>query len=172
MTNTLVLAFHPNMGESRINKRWLEAARGVDGVDVRDEYALYPDFHIDVKAEQAAVEAHDRIVFQFPFYWYSSPALLKQWEDAVLEYGWAYGSTGDALRGKELMIAVSAGGAAEKYTADGDFGITVPELLAPFRSMANHVGMTWLDPFTMYGAMGLSDAELEESAQQYAKRLA
>ncbi|OZG63324.1 NAD(P)H oxidoreductase [Bifidobacterium lemurum] len=171
MANTLILAFHPNMNESRVNRRLLEATRGMADVTVRDEYVLYPDFAIDVKAEQRLVEDHDRIVWQFPFYWYSSPALLKQWQDDVLEYGWAYGSTGDKLHGKELMVAVSAGGAGEKYTKDGEFGITVPELLAPMRATANHIGMTWLDPFILPGTLNLSDDELEAAAGRYAQAL-
>ncbi|PST49908.1 hypothetical protein COO72_00505 [Bifidobacterium callitrichos] len=42
---------------------------------------------VDVVAEQKLVEEHDRIVLQFPPYWYSSPAPLKEWEDKVLAYG-------------------------------------------------------------------------------------
>ena len=56
-------------------------------------YDLYPDFKIDVAEEQKHLAAADRIILQFPFYWYSTPALLKQWQDDVLTYGWAFGST-------------------------------------------------------------------------------
>ena len=101
---------------------------------VRDEYALYPDFHIDAEAEQEALLAADRVVWQFPMYWYSSPALLKQWEDTVLRHGWAYGTCGDKLHGKELMAAVSVGGSSDKYRHDGEFGVIVPELLKPLEA--------------------------------------
>lgn len=169
---TLVLAFHPHLHDgSRVNARLVAEAQGLDGVTVRDEYALYPDFDIDVKAEQEALLAADRVVWQFPFYWYSTPALLKQWEDVVLEHGWAYGAGGDRLHGKELMVAVSVGGPIEKYRHDGEFGVTGPELLKPLETTARHIGMTWLRPFAIHGALNLGDAELESVAAEYAARL-
>ena len=86
----------------------MDAANETGDVTVVDEYAAYPDFKINVEHEQELIETHDRIVLQFPFYWYSSPALLKQWEDDVIKAGWAYGG-GRALEGKEFMLAVSTG---------------------------------------------------------------
>lgn len=170
--NTLVLVFHPHLNDgSRINKRLAEAAAALPDVTVRDEYALYPDFHVDAAAEQAALLAADRVVWQFPMYWYSSPALLKQWQDSVLAHGWAYGTGGDKLHGKELLAAVSIGGDAAKYQRDGAFGITVPELLAPMHATADHIGMTWLDPFTIHGTLSLTDEELDKTAARYAALL-
>ena len=88
-----------------MNAALSSALDGAEDVTVRDMYSLYPDFQINVaEGQQLAAEA-DRIVLQFPMYWYSSPALLKQWEDAVLTYAWAYGSTGTALHGKDLLVA-------------------------------------------------------------------
>ncbi len=133
--NTLVLVFHPHLHDgSRINRTLAETAAATPGVTVRDEYALYPDFHIDAEAEQEALLAADRVVWQFPMYWYSSPALLKQWEDTTLRHGWAYGTGGDKLHGKELMAAVSVGGSSDKYRHDGEFGVIVPELLRPLEA--------------------------------------
>ena len=60
-------------------------------------YAAYPDFMIDVKREQQLLLDHDIIVLQHPFYWYSSPAIIKEWLDLVLENGWAYGTGGSNL---------------------------------------------------------------------------
>ena len=95
---TLVLVFHPDMSASRANRPLAAKAETLgDDVTVRYMYDIYPDQKVDVAAEQAALEAADRVVLQFPMYWYSTPALLKQWEDDVLLYGWAYGSTGNAL---------------------------------------------------------------------------
>ena len=97
---TLVTVVHPRFRSSRVNAALAAAAERTRDVTVRYLYDLYPDGRIDVVAEQAALTAVDRIVLQFPMYWYSSPALLKQWQDDVLTYGWAYGSTGRALAGK------------------------------------------------------------------------
>ena len=95
----LVLHAHPAPRRSRVNAALLAAARGVDGVTVRELYEEYPDFFIDVKAEQEVVAAHDVVVMQHPFYWYSTPALVKEWFDEVLMSGWAYGEGGDPVHG-------------------------------------------------------------------------
>ena len=95
---TLVLVFHPHLEKSQVNRKLMDAANETGDVTVVDEYAAYPDFKINVEHEQELIETHDRIVLQFPFYWYSSPALLKQWEDDVIKAGWAYGG-GRALEG-------------------------------------------------------------------------
>lgn len=168
---TIVLLFHPHRSASRVNAALAKAAAEA-GVEVRDEYALYPDFRIDVAAEQAAITDADRIVWLFPMYWYSSPALLKQWEDDVLTYGWAYGSTGTALAGKELMVAVSPGADAAKYTREGAYTYHVAELLRPFQATSNLISTTFVTPFVTAGAMSLSDADLATRAAEFAQALA
>ncbi len=104
---TIINLFHPNFKQSRVNKGLADQVKGE--FEVRNLAELYPDFMIDVKKEQQVLEKADRVVLQFPMQWYSSPALLKQWEDQVLTYGWAYGNKGTALHGKELLIAVTVG---------------------------------------------------------------
>jgi len=104
----LVLAAHPNWRESRVNSRMLAAARAIERVQVRDLYNLYPDYDIDVGAEQAAAAAATLIVLLHPIQWYSMPALQKLWLDEVLTYGWAYGHGGTALQGGEGSAVRSA----------------------------------------------------------------
>ena len=130
---TLVLVFHPHLEKSKVNRRLMDIANETGDVTVVDEYAAYPDFRINAEREQELIETHDRIVLQFPFYWYSSPALLKQWEDVVLKAGWAYAG-GRALEGKEFMVAVSTGSSAESYTREGSHVRTMEELLSPFEA--------------------------------------
>ena len=77
MTRTSIFLFHPNLDQSTVNLRLAQAAEGQEGVQIRDLYGLYPDFEIDVNAEQDILEASDRIVLQFPMYWYSCPPLLR-----------------------------------------------------------------------------------------------
>src|SRR4051795_13677598 len=125
---TLVLVFHPDLTASRANRRLTEEMERQANVTVHRVYEAYPDEKIDVAAEQRLLEKHDRIVLQFPFYWYSTPSLMKKWEDAVLSYGWAFGSKGDKLHGKELLIAVSTGAAKENYSPAGNFKFTMLEL--------------------------------------------
>ncbi|MBT1163703.1 NAD(P)H-dependent oxidoreductase [Bifidobacterium felsineum] len=165
---TLVLVFHPSLkGQSHVNAALAEAAEGLENVTVRDEYALYPDGKIDVKAEQAAVEAADRVVFQFPLYWFSSPALLKTWEDDVLEHGWAYGAEGHAFEGKEFGVAVSTGSPESKYQPEGDNKFKIEQVLVPFQGTANHINATWLKPFVTFGSFGISDEALAEAVKNY-----
>ena len=170
---TAVLVFHPRLTtSSRVNARLAQAARdaGTAGrpVEVRDMYALYPDFHVDVPAEQAVLTAADRIVLQFPMYWYSTPALLKQWEDEVLAHGWAYGSTGTALHGKELGLAVSPGAPTSSYERTGSVRYTVHELLRPLQATSDLIGTRFITPFVTAGTMGMTDQELARRASDYA----
>ncbi|KPC71149.1 hypothetical protein ADL26_16490 [Thermoactinomyces vulgaris] len=162
---TLVIVAHPNLDQSRINKRWVAKLREYpEQVTVHDLYATYPDGNIDVVKEQALVMEHDRIVFQFPFYWYSTPALLKQWQDDVLTYGWAYGKEGTKLHGKEFVAAVSIGAPKENYKA---MGYSVDLLTLPLKAMNHFTGMTYLEPFHFYGANTATDEQIEAGAEQY-----
>ncbi|MDY8025520.1 NAD(P)H-dependent oxidoreductase [Paenibacillus polymyxa] len=165
---TLVLVFHPDLTASRVNRRLTEEMEKQAGVTVHRVYEAYPNEKIDVAAEQRLLEQHDRIVLQFPFYWYSTPSLMKKWEDVVLTHGWAFGSKGDKLHGKELLIAVSTGAAKENYSSDGNFKYTVTELLGPLQATSNLIGTRYLTPYILYGVMQhLSDEELEQSAKDY-----
>src|SRR5690606_1848876 len=106
----LIIYAHPYPRHSHANKRMIEHAAPLDGVEIRSLYELYPDFDIDISAEQAAVERADLIVWQHPMQWYGVPPLLKLWMDKVLSHGWAYGEGGHALHGKQLLWAVTTGG--------------------------------------------------------------
>ncbi|WP_342417800.1 NAD(P)H-dependent oxidoreductase [Paenibacillus sp. FSL R10-2782] len=167
--STLVIVVHPNLAESRINKRWVQELKKQSGVTIHNLYEVYPDEKINVAQEQELLEQHDRIVLQFPFYWYSTPSLLKKWEDEVLTYGWAFGSEGGKLEGKELLIALSAGSVEENYQHNGGNRYTIEELLRPLEATGHMVGTRLLPYFVQYGASVLTDEQLEQSAQKYAQ---
>ena len=165
-----VLVFLPHLAQSRVNAFFIKQLekKSLTNVTVRDEYQLYPQGQIEVNQEKQLLEQSNRIVLQFPFYWYSSPALLKKWEVVVLENGWAYGTNGDRLHGKELQLVVSAGAPAENYQPDGAFHVTMSELLSPFKATSNLIGTNFLPPFVTKGVMQhLDDAELASRAQEY-----
>ena len=127
---------------------------------------------IDIPGKQAFVKGCDRLVWQFPSIGTAALPLLKEWEDLVLTYGWAYGTHGDALKGKELMLAVSVGSAGENYHHEGEFGCTVDELLAPFKATTNLIGTVYRKPFILTGvSSGMSDQNLEKAAKDYLSRL-
>src|SRR6267142_5420557 len=107
MNKVLILFAHPALEKSRVNQELMREVRGLPGITFHDLYETYPDFHIDVKREQRQVEAHDIVIFQHPFYWYGSPAILKEWQDLVVEYGYAYGKGGNAFQGKLMLNAIT-----------------------------------------------------------------
>lgn len=129
-----------------------EATTRLDGVTFVDLYAEYPDFQIDVDREQARLLAHDIIVFMHPLYWYSTPAILKEWQDLVLEHGFAYGSQGTALHGKVFFNALTAGGSEAVYCDEGYNHFSIRELLQPLEQTALLCGMEYLPPFALFGA--------------------
>jgi glutathione-regulated potassium-efflux system ancillary protein KefG len=168
----LILFAHPALRRSRVNRRMIEAVRGLDGVVVNDLYEAYPELDIDVEREQRLLEQHDVVVFQHPFYWYSSPAILKEWQDLVLEHGWAYGRDGRALEGKLLLSVITAGGGEEAYRHDGSNRFTVRELLAPIEQTARLCRMEYLPPFVVHGTHRLADADISRYASDYRRALA
>lgn len=133
MEKTLILFAHPALEKSKVNLTLKEGVEELENITICDLYENYPDFHIDVGHEQELLKQHDHIVWHHPFYWYSVPALLKQWFDLVLEYGWAYGKGGDALSGKKVTSVISTGGAEEAYSVDGKMLTPLKNFLGPLK---------------------------------------
>jgi glutathione-regulated potassium-efflux system ancillary protein KefG len=160
----LILFAHPAFEKSRVQRRLVEAVRDLPGVTFHDLYEAYPELDIDAKAEQRLLAEHGTIVFQHPLFWYSTPAILKEWQDIVLEHGWAYGSHGTALRGKRLLCAITAGGREAAYRRDGFNRFTMRELLAPIEQTAFLCGMEFLPPFVVHGTHAMNDDEIAARA--------
>jgi glutathione-regulated potassium-efflux system ancillary protein KefG len=175
-TKILINLFHPNIDQSRGNKALVEAAGKLPNVTVRNLYQEYPDFQIDSKTEQEFLLAHDVIVFQHPLFWLSSPALLKQWQDTVLEKGFAFPpGQGDKLAGKIWQTVLTTGGPEEGYTKEGPFQADFEDILLPFKLTANYCSMQWQKPFTVTSVMPEDDAwmraitekELQEKVEAF-----
>ena len=163
----LVLHAHPRLSSSVVQRAMLRAIEGLDDVTLVDLYAEYPDFGIDPAREQHRLLAHDVIVLQHPFYWYSSPAIIKEWQDLVLENGWAYGPGGTRLAGRFLMPAVSTGGPEPVYHHEGRNRFAVAELLAPFNQTAYLCSMAYLAPFVIYSGRRMPPAQLSTAVEHY-----
>ena len=161
----LVNLFHPHLERSVVNRAWADRLANQPGITLRNLYALYPDGKIDVAAEQQALAEHDRLVFQHPFYWYSTPPLMKQWLDDVLTYGWAYGPGGNALAGKEWLSAISTGGPADSYQAGGYNRFSMSEFLKPLQQTAHLLQTTFLPPFVFHGAVQTTPEAVAQSAE-------
>jgi putative NADPH-quinone reductase len=172
MKKILVLFAHPRTDRSEVNVVLAEAARRIEGVTFIDLYAEYPTFEIDVEREQERLLAHDVIVFQHPVYWYSCPALLKEWQDLVLEHGFAYGEEGRALEGKVLLNAATCGARREVYTRGGGYSYELKDFFAPFEQTAVLCRMRYLPPFALYAAGHAGEEDrLKEHVANYERLL-
>lgn len=171
MAKVLILFAHPAMEKSRVHTRLVEHIPRSADIRFHDLYERYPDFDIDVMYEQRLLLQHDVIIFQHPFYWYSSPAIIKQWIDLVLEHGWAYGTNGRALTGKKMINAISAGGSKNSYSAAGRNQFHVSDFLLPFQQTANLCGIDYLPPFVIHGTHRLSETDMDLHALQYEQML-
>lgn len=174
----LLNVFHPDLGGSRGNRILIEEIKGVPGLTINDVYGRYPDGKIDVEREQGLLVEHDLIVFQYPFYWFSSPALFKEWQDRVLDYGFAYPpGEGDKLNGKHWLSVVTVGSREWAYMSGAHMNFTVAELLRPFQQTAYYVGMVWVAPFLVYGvnrpdlSWAASDEEIRGRAAELRRKL-
>lgn len=167
MARILILFAHPALEKSRVHRRLVRAIPERPQLTFHDLYEAYPAFDIDVAHEQALLLDHELIVLQHPFFWYSTPPLIKQWEDLVLEHGWAYGSQGTALRGKQVLSVITTGGGASAYEPAGYNRYTMRELLAPIEQTVRLCGMTYLPPYIIHGTHRMTSSDIERAAQQY-----
>lgn len=147
---TLVILSHPEIKESGSQQYLLSSIPENKNITVHHLESIYSDFNIDVEKEQELLKRHDRIIFQFPFYWYTAPALLKKWQDDVLVDGFAYGKKGKALIGKEFGLVLSIGVKKEEYQPGGREGFSIDELTKPFQAMALKTGMTFLKTLPIF----------------------
>lgn len=172
MANKILILFaHPRLENSLINSSLIKRIPDSNSITLHDLYERYPDFNIDIEYEKKLLADHQVIIWQHPFYWYSAPALLKQWIDLVLEFGWAYGPGGNALEGKLVFNSITSGGHRTAYSKDGHNRFTVKELLAPFDQTARLCKMIYLPPFTVHGTHRITKEELDNSAILYRKLL-
>lgn len=170
-TSVLVLFAHPAFQWSRVNSVLVRTAQSVEGITFHDLYEAYPDLIIDEEREQKLIESHDVVVWQHPLYWYSTPPILKEWQDIVLTHGWAYGSGATALRGKTLLNAVTTGGRESSYAAEGSNGHSLFEFLLPIRQTAELCGMRFLPPFAVHGTHRLDEEQIEAHGREYRRLL-
>jgi glutathione-regulated potassium-efflux system ancillary protein KefG len=171
MNKILILFAHPRYEQSRVNRALLTELHDREYITIHDLYEEYPNFNIDVAREKELLLSHQIIVWHYPFYMYSAPAMIKQWIDQVLEHGWAHGADGIMLKNKLIFSAITTGGTKESYSCNGFNRHSIPELLIPLEQTANLCKMTWLQPFVVQGTYRLTDDTLAEYAVQYRQLL-
>ena len=174
---TLIIYANPdNDNRSIANKIIVEQLLKSKNIEIRKLYSLYPDFKINVDAEQKALVEADILILQFPLHWYSVPGLLKEWLDKVFLHGFAYGSGGDNLHGKEFIVSTTVGGDLDSYCASGHNHFTIDELLKPIQQTALFTGMKFNKPIISYDMVYLNNGSeqkiaIERRAKQHATEL-
>jgi glutathione-regulated potassium-efflux system ancillary protein KefF len=167
----LVVQAHPYPDRSHANRALAVAIEGLPGVESRSLYDLYPDYSIDVEAEQRALDACSILVWQHPFYWYSAPALLKLWFEKVLTVGWAYGVGGRALAGKRCLWVTTTGTDESGYTTTGIHQHPFEAFVPVMRETAQFCGMIWLEPLIIHGVQDMKQADLDAAGARFRRRL-
>jgi glutathione-regulated potassium-efflux system ancillary protein KefF len=167
----LLVYAHPYPSRSRANRALLHSIQDLEALEVRSLYDLYPDFGIDVEAEQSALGAAELVIWQHPMYWYSVPGLLKHWFDKVLSRGWAYGEGGTALENKRCLWVTTTGGDDGAFAPAGIHAHPLSSFVPPVEQTARFCGMQWLDPIVVHGAHRVSEAMLHEQAAAYRARM-
>ncbi len=179
MSKVLIISGHPSLEHSHANKAILEEVKNLlPHAEISRLDTLYPDFRIDVAAEQEKLEKADTIVWQFPVNWYSLPALLKKWLDDVFTHGFAYGSNNTKLKGKKLILSFTTGSPEEAYQYGQAQNYPFTDFLNTHRQTANLCQLNFQEPVISYGMMyieGVMPAEtltsVKERAKVHAKRL-
>ncbi|MCH5464641.1 NAD(P)H-dependent oxidoreductase [Levilactobacillus tujiorum] len=164
---TLVLVSHPQLADSTSQQFLKESlpSTGVKWEHIEGQQAL------DVDQEQAQLRQADRIIFQFPLYWYAAPAGLKTWEDTVLTRTFVYGDHRYPLAGKELGIVVTTGMPQQAFQRGGAEGLTLDAALAPLAALAHRARMTWLPVFPIYQFGYLEEPEKLQLVIDYQRYL-
>ncbi|MDG3581549.1 NAD(P)H-dependent oxidoreductase [Galbibacter pacificus] len=171
----LIILAHPTFKKSFANKTIIEELQKSDlAIEIRDIAKLYPNYHIDAGTEQKELLKHKTIVFQYPFYWYNMPAILKQWFDAVFQHQFAFGSKGDKLKGKNFLPSFTVGGKEKEYNVLEKHHFRVHEFCKNLEQTALFSQMNYIEPIYGYRtslADGYTEEEIRDTAKEHAKRL-
>lgn len=170
-SRTTVYFAHPYPRKSRAGRRLLQAVEGLPFVTVRSLYALYPDFAIDVDAEQQLLLETDLLVWQSPFYWYGAPAMLSLWFEKVLTRGFAYGTGGTHVHGKRVLWVTTTGAPLDAYRPGAMHGHPFDAYVPAFQQTATFCGMRWESPLVLHGAHLIEESVLSSFADAYRERL-
>ena len=170
MPRLLIYYAHPGHRFSHANAEMVRRIRSRDDVTFVDLYAEYPRHDVSPDREQARLLEHDVILFQFPLFWYSTPSIIKEWFDLVLEHGFAYGAGGDKLEGKVTMAALTAAGPEEAYSTDRYQHYPLRTFLTPLEQTARLCGMRFPAPYVLFGSLrAANDGRIPGHADGYLK---
>lgn len=167
MKKILLMLAHPRFEKSRANRALIQSVQDLPFITVHDLYELYPDFNIDIQREHELLARHQILIWQYPMYMYSPPAILKQWMDLVLELGWAHGPDGNNLENKLIFNAVTTGGSSDSYRPQGFNNYSLQEFLRPLEQTARLCKMIWLPVFSIQGTYRHAPEHFVHYGNQY-----
>ena len=165
MTKTLIIMSHPDVVQSSSQQFLLAAIKGEEQIQIRHLESILAEKesnHFDKRIERACLQEADRIILQFPFYWYQCPSVMKQWMDEVLTL-----NLSQKNKEKELGIVVIVGAKKERYTAGGSVGFGIEELLRPYQALANQLGWEYQTPFVIYQFQYLPETQKQQLLVDY-----
>lgn len=162
---TLIIYAHPEAQESVANRRLLKEIAPLAHVTIHDLYASYPDFFINIADEQQRLRSNSVIVFQYPLYTYSCPALLKEWFDRVLTRGFV--ADNSELAGKYWRSVITTGEPEAAYHASGLNRYPMSDIIRPFELTAQTCQMHWLTPMLIYHARRQPPHAMQSYAEAY-----
>mgnify|MGYP000135852355 CR=1 FL=1 len=178
MKNILIISGHTDLNDSVANKAIIEETlRLLPHAKVVYLDKLYPDFKIDVKAEQEKLENADIIVLQFPFFWYSMPSIMQRWIEETFKHGWSHGRTGDKLKGKKVIVSLTTGAPASMYRKNEGAEHDMGEYLLPIVATCKLCQMDYLGHVLTGGVSYQTRTDesaikgIVEKSQEHAKRL-
>lgn len=143
----LILFAHPLYEKSRVNQIINNYIPDSEYITFNDLYEEYPDFEIDTNREQDLILNHDIIIWQHPFYWYSCPALLKQWMDMVLHFETENDLDIHQLKGKAVFQVMSIGPQNHSYLDNRPDDRDTLDYLLPFQKTVEFSNMQYLPPY-------------------------
>lgn len=174
MEKTLIILSHPNIAKSVTNKALIEGILDTNYLTIRHLEQIYNStdpYSIDVLTEQKYLLDAKRVIFEFPLYWYSVPSMLKGYLDVVFTYGFAYGSSGNKLKGKEFKVVVSTGAPKEAFRAGAFNNYTLSELFKPLEQTANLSGMIYTPCFEINATHNITEDTLKQKIIKYKELL-
>lgn len=158
--------FDPVAGAGDFFRR--EDAQFLDYLAEQRHANSHRSFALDIEIEQHRIRQADLVIFQFPIWWRSVPAILKGWFDRVLATGFAFGPGRTYANGpfqkKTALIAATAGGPLSPEEAQQWLGHVSDGVLA-------YAGFRVLPPFIAGGPRGGTDAERARLLDAYRERL-
>lgn len=166
---TIFLA-HPDFDNSVINKHLANSIKKNEEFCVHSLDKNRNNGYYDENAERLLLQESKSIVWQFPIYWYNSPASLRDWQDQILSP--IVYSANNFLKGKPVRVIFTAGAGEKEYSHEGLNRFTAEEMLRPFEMTANAAGMIWKKPLGFYGCSpDMTKEALEKVAKEYIQSL-